>query len=299
MIPSLGAPPLADVVTEMLGHLETRMPGGPGAPVPDPSVSVVSLSEKALGLGNRRGNEGRDRLPLVALKGGHLDAEVRFQLWGDGPGQVDGAFGTLRQNLLTDQDALRSAGFLLLDGTGATPAEPFPDPGGWRGTADYRVLYEYRYAETEGAEGLIARIAVDLDGSAFSVTDHMALWDKHGAADLEVRRGGRRSLTLGGLYVVSFLPAGWDGAQLQVRSRAEGVIRQRTFADVRTFVAEVVPDGDPLELGAKTFHAGRIELPTPLTLSRGSDFFRISYAEPRLNDAGADTEAALYLRAIA
>jgi hypothetical protein len=304
VIPSDGAPPLADVVTDLLDALRPRIPAGPGAPVPDSGVSVVSLTERSVGIGNRRGNDERGPFPLIALKGGRLEAEVRFQLWAAGPADVDTAAQALQQTLLTDRDALRTAGFLRLDGAGTTPAEQqLFGPDAWRGTADYRVLYEYHWADTDGALGLIARIPIRIDGDLASetttVTDHMALWDTHGAPDLEVRQGGHRTVTIRGLYVVSFLPVGWDGAQVELRSRSNGLLRQRTFTDVRALLAELTAGGDPVQLGTKTFETGRLDFAEPVTIARGSDFFRVHYADDRLNDAGADTEAALYLRAFA
>lgn len=299
MIPSVGAPSLSAVVAEMLGHLGGRLPAPPPPPVPAPAVGIVELTERTVGLGNRRGNDGRGPFPLIALKGGRLDGTVRFQLWAANPPAVDAAVLALQQALLADRDALAAAGFLRLDGAGTTPAEPFADPAAWRGTADYRLLYEYRYAETEGAESLIARIPIAVDGETTLVTDQMARWDTHGAPDLEVRRGGRRSAAVRGLYAVSFLPAGWDGEQVTVESLTGGLLRQRTFPDVRTLLAEFAPDGDPVELGARVYTTGRMDFAEPLTLARGSDFFRVRYAEQRLTDAGADTEAVLYLRAFA
>jgi hypothetical protein len=283
----------------MLGHLEDRLPAAPPPPVPAPAVGVVEMTERAVGLGNRRGNDGRGPFPMIALKGGRLDAIVRFQLWAANPPGVDAAVLALQQALLADRGALTAAGFLRLDGSGTTPAEPFADPAAWRGTADYRLLYEYRYAETEGAESLIARIPIAVDGETTVVTDWMARWDTHGAPDLEVRRGGRRSLAIRGLYVVSFLPAGWDGERVTVESLSGGLLRRRNFPDVRALVAELTADGDDVELGTKTYATGRLDFAEPVTLARAGDFFRVRYDGERLTDAGADTEAVLYLRAFA
>jgi hypothetical protein len=106
----------------MLDHLRERLPEGEPDPIPEPSVEVVRLAERPVGLGNRRGNEGRGPAPLVALKGGRLETTVRFQLWAGSREAVDGSVLGLQQSLLGEREALLARGFLRLAANGTGPA---------------------------------------------------------------------------------------------------------------------------------------------------------------------------------
>jgi hypothetical protein len=279
----------------MLDHLRERLPEGEPDPIPEPSVEVVRLAERPVGLGNRRGNEGRGPAPLVALKGGRLETTVRFQLWAGSREAVDGSVLGLQQSLLGEREALLARGFLRLAANGTGPAERTDDPAAWRRTADYDLLYEYRYAETEGADSLIARIPIDIDGETTLVTDRLVRWDENGAATLEVRRSGRRETTLRLLYTVAFLPAGFDGAGVTLESRSDGILRRRNFASLRELVDAFAPDGEDLELGGNTYRTGRLRFADPVILRRGDEFFRLIYGDESF---GAGNEAVVYLRAL-
>src|ERR1041385_3132547 len=83
---------MADAIVTMRAALATFLvrPAAPPAPAPPAStplppnsVTIVSLRERPVGLGDRRGNETRASFAAVALLGGRLEAVVRFQLWGD------------------------------------------------------------------------------------------------------------------------------------------------------------------------------------------------------------------------
>src|SRR4051794_14173480 len=101
---------LADMLAEMRDLLPPPTPG-----VPEPNVSIATVSERALAVGNWRGNERRGTLAAVPLKGGRLDAVVRFQFWAngpDGPIDVDESINELHGRLLAAKETLRAAGFL-------------------------------------------------------------------------------------------------------------------------------------------------------------------------------------------
>jgi hypothetical protein len=294
-IPSRGAPPLVDVVAEMLGHLKSRLPDPGPAPVPAPAVAIVRLTERPVGLGNRRGNEGRGPAPLVALKGCRLEATARFHLWADDLGAVDGSVLALQQELLVDREELRAAGFLRLEAAGATSAERIADPAAWRRTADYDLLYEHRYADTEGAGGLIARVPVDLDGGTTVVTDRLVRWDQHGAPPLEVRRRGRGEITLRMLYAVAFLPSGFDGAPVTLESLSGGLPHRRDFTSLRELLDAFTAERGEIELDGNSYRTGRLTFADPVILRRGDELFRLSYGDQSF---GAGSEAVVYLRTL-
>src|SRR5436305_10883096 len=82
--------------------------------LPLPSVSVASLSERAVGLNNRIGTETRGGFAVIALKGIRLDALVRFQAWARDIAQVDTDFTNIDSQLMAARDSLRKDGFLRL-----------------------------------------------------------------------------------------------------------------------------------------------------------------------------------------
>jgi hypothetical protein len=89
---------------------------------------VTRVAERALAIGNRRGTERRGSFAVAALKGGRLDAVVRFQFMANEPDAVDAAVEELHKRLLADRDKLWAAGFLrvgcrgnVAGGTGLPP----------------------------------------------------------------------------------------------------------------------------------------------------------------------------------
>jgi len=296
VIPAHGSPRLSEVVSEMLSHLKSRLPAPAVPPIPPPSVSLVRMTEQPVGLGQRRGNEARGPFPLVALKGGRLDAVVRFQLWADGPNAADAALLDLQQELLRDRDELVASGFLRLESAESPPAERVEDPSAWRRLADYRLLYEFHYAESEGADSLIARIPVAVDGETTVIDDRLVRWDEHEAPSLEVRCGGRRATAVDRLHIVASLPDGWDGAGVTEESFSAGIHRSRSFDSVRELLEAIEPDGEPVELGGRTYRTGRLRLTEPVTLRRGDEYYRLTYAQEKFDSGGS--EAVVYLRAL-
>ena len=201
----------------MLAELEGYTDG-----LPEPSVSALRVDERALALGNRRGLERRGSFAVVELKGGRLDAVVRFQFLADEPSAVDSAVQDLQRSLLRARDALWTAGFLRITAEGTSPAEHLPALTRWRKTTDYRVLYEYHYWDTDGAESIIARIPIhsdleELDSlprETTTVTDEIVRWDREGAPALQVAALAGSRLRVAGLAILVYLPAGWTGTEV-------------------------------------------------------------------------------------
>jgi hypothetical protein len=295
------------------------------AGLPAPSVSLVSASEKAVGVGNRIVDETRGPLPAIAMKGQRLDAVVRFQLWAATPDAVELLTEELQQRVQTEREQLRKAGFiatnpkaalliasflrLLVENTSLP--EHIASPDSWRQSSTYRVLYEFRDRDDDGADSLIARIPINFTGGFNEntvVTDDLVRWDKIEAPALETRRRGRRVKQISSLVIFAFLPAGFDGDGVTVKVSIGGVTKQKSFASLRAFhdafdLEAGTPERPLAELGGNQYHAGLMKFPNtgfpdfpdPILLTRGDDAMEISYASPSL---GAGNDAVVYLRVI-
>jgi hypothetical protein len=288
-------------------------------PLPDPDISVASLRERPLAVGNRLGTELRASFAAVEQKGGRLEAVVRFQVWGGDPASVDTRIKELNGRLLAakeellgrfipSKNGLWSAGFLRLEAEGISPGENVSGPNAWRKWADYRVLYEYHYFDTDGAGSLIARIPIDINsifGESTVVTDEMVRWDDMAAPALELNGRIRQGFSVGAIYILAHLPGGWDGSSVKISTSSGGLVREKSFASLRVFRdafdLEKESGGPPIvyktvELAGKCYFAGRmafpnVEFPDPIKLKERSDFFQISYGTPPF-----DSDAVVYLR---
>lgn len=170
---------LDKVVAAMLGALGGYLPP-PNPPLPDPTLAVASMTERLVGLGKLRGTGSSGPLGVIALKGIRLDSVARFQLWAPGPSEAEKALSNLNSRLLADRDKLRANGFLRVGLQAAPPAEPIPPVNGWRKYAEYQILYEFAYQDTDEADSLIAKIPISIDsgfGESVTVTDEMTRWD--------------------------------------------------------------------------------------------------------------------------
>jgi hypothetical protein len=306
------AGPLNSVVSSLLGLLDDFLPPSPGGALPDPSVQVVTFTQREVGLGQWRGTETRADLAVVALKGVRLDAITRYQVWAADANAASAAIGDLQGRLLGAGEALRGLGVLDLQAHEMTgPAFEAGVPG-WYAAVDFRVLYEFQYQDDDGASSLIARIPIDLDperaGSPdrehLEVTDAMVRWDELAAPQLvlEAARGFRQVRHLSVLALLPALPANpadptaWHGAPVVLAVDQGGVRTQRVFATVRELVDACSPDGS-VELGGGTYVGGTLELaaaglPGPATLTRPGDAFKVTYSAASFDDG-----AVLYLRA--
>jgi hypothetical protein len=138
----------ATMLSQMLSVLDKYLPL-PIPLLPAPSFSAVSLTEKAIGVGNWRGNQTRGGFAVVAWKGGRFDGVVRFQLWGNELDDVENALKELSDRLEADKATLRSQGFLRFAIDTISLAE-FSEPLNlWFKTADYKALYEFYYKDTD------------------------------------------------------------------------------------------------------------------------------------------------------
>jgi hypothetical protein len=250
---SNGSPYLDLVVAAMLGRLDDYLPV-PAPPLPAPSVSVASVRERAVGLGNCRGMESRGSFAVVELKGIRLDALARFQLWASGPAEADTAITDLNARLMADRDNLQVQGFLRIALESTLPADPVPPPvSAWRKHADYRVLYEHHYTDTDGAESLIARIPVGIDSNleeATTITDEMVRWDNQDAAALVVR--GRFSV--GDLSALAFVPGTAPSGTVTLMRTFDGAAGPpTTHATLAAFLAAVAGPNAPERHAHATF----------------------------------------------
>jgi hypothetical protein len=317
------------IMLQGLGAFLPEDDGGDGLPAP--SVSVVRVRERAVGLGNRRGTERRGPFATVELKGGRLDAVVRFQVWGDDASAADEAIAALQGGILGARDPLWTAGYLRVSAVGTSQAEQGASPDAWRRSADYEVLYEFHYQDAGDAESIIARIPIHSDpeeGDSLlrettTVTDEMVRWDDEGAAALEVAAPLGTAVSVNGLASLAYLPLGWTGAQVTLARLERGSAApptsyptlaeflaavtdaedpdrhaQVTFASVADLLGAFTSAGDPIELGdwdedgtLDAYEPGSLAFDPPVRLERSRDLMRLSYGE-----AAFDAAAVVYLR---
>jgi len=308
----------AEALTHMLAALRSA---DYVSDLPNPSVSLVRVEERNLGLGNFRGTERRENASVMALKGGRLDAVVRFAFEDADKAEVASAVEVLQGRMLAARDAQWRDGFLRITAQDATLEEQDAFSGLWRKAIDYRVLYEFHYRELD-AESLIARIPVEIDGAygeSFLVSDEMTRWDNLTAPQLLVR--GR--LTVRGFSAYSFLPGIPPAGTVTVLRTFSGAVgppttypdwptyqaavtdavspdrhAQVVLASIPAFLASFAPSGDATTLGdwdedglPDEYTPVSLALDLPIQLERGESI-QIAYA-----DAALDTAAVLYLRA--
>jgi hypothetical protein len=301
------------VLDEMLGKLgdflSALVPPGPPPPPPPqppppPTLSLVSVTEQSVGIGNRRGTGMVGSFNVLALKGLQLDAVVRFQYWGETSDEAEASVAGLHGRLRMAGNELRAAGFLRVEAAGTSLSESVAAVNDfWRKTADYRVLYEFQYQDNDGAESLLAQIPVDIIDffkKPMIVTADMIRWDKVAAPTLVVRGNGSRSRRFNALSLLAFLPGGWNGVGLvKVKTFVGGDVQEHDFPSVRDFSDAFAPAAGTVALGANSYVAGRLALDEigfpvvlPLTL-KGNDFLEVSYLPEKF-----DGDAVVYLRVL-
>jgi len=242
-------PPLDQVIDAMIKFLRDYLPQ-PIAGLPFPGVAVASVRERAVGLNNYISTETRSSFPIVAHKGIRLDALVRFQTWADDPVQLDTAFSNLDAHLMADRDALRGNGFLRLALENTVTADQVTSLNAWRKQADYRVLYEHRFQDSDGAESLIARIRIDsmpeesggLPSETTIITDKMGRWDNASAPPFVIR--GR--FNVGGLAALRFIAGANPGGIVTLTRTVDGLAGQPTLQPtLQDFLAAVAGPNAP------------------------------------------------------
>jgi hypothetical protein len=308
------------MLTAMLNALETYLPP-PAPPIPAASVSTVSVTERTIGLGNHRNMETRGGFAVVAIKGGRLDAVVRFHVWANQLDEVDAALNQLRDRLESDKEILRSVGFLRLAIAATSIAEFDFNLNAWVKTTDYKVLYEFSYEDNDGAESLITRIPVNINseyGESTIVIGDIVRWDNETSPVL-VASG---SSNIRGLAALTFIP-GTAPSGIVIVKRTDGSpdplityptlaeflnavtnpvapIRQGQviFATLSDFLNALPIAGTSISLGdwnadgvADTYESRQLNFTAPIVLTGAGDRLEISY-----QSAALDRVAVIYLR---
>src|SRR5205807_7492886 len=89
-----------------------------------------------------------------------------------------------------ERNNLWTNGFLRVALDGTSSSENVPSLSAWRQTADVRVLYEFRFEDSDDSQSLIAHIPILINGTyneTTTVTDEMTRWDNQAAPGLAVR----------------------------------------------------------------------------------------------------------------
>jgi hypothetical protein len=295
-------------------------------------VSITSVTEKPVGLGNFRGEERRGGITAVALKGGRLSGLARFQLWADAPDEAGILADGLHGRLLAAKDSLWNDGFLKFIGQTASLPEHTPSLDAWYKTLDYQFLYEYHYEDSDGAESLIATIPIHTDPEepdsplreTSVVSDALVRWDQDGALPLTL--AGR--LNLSQLSMLIFVPGTMPGDPVAiVRTFAGATVSPTdypsftdfmtavthpqnperngrfTFATFTDFLNAFATTGDLIALGdwdesgiPDTYEGRQLAWTPPIRLATSVDRLQIIYA-PGSSEPKFDQTAVLYLQA--
>lgn len=238
---------MALVLGRMLEDLQELLVHVDGQP--DPAVLLISVNEAPVGLGSFLGEETRGPLGRVELKGGRLECVVRFTLWGANAAAANEAVLGLQGGLLGASRRLAGRGFLRFNAL--TSSQPAFDSAlnSWGRTADYGLLYEYRYEATDAAESLIARIPVHADQErpdspereTMLITDEMARWDELVAPILRAR-GPVRVARLTALVFAPVLPGGEVVLRRTFDGAAGAPVEHGSLAE---FLAALADEGAP------------------------------------------------------
>lgn len=327
-LPAAVSPLLNSVMTHVLHLLEHYLP--PTNPfLPPPGVFTVEAWERPVGIGNRVGSQRLGAFGALERKGLRLEARVRFELWDDRPHKVEQAMAELHTRLMTDGDALWAQGFLHLSLEEAALVEYLRSLDAWRKAADYRLLFEHRYEDADGAQSLIARIPIESDleirkspqRETSQVTDEMARWDNEEAAPLAIRG----PISIGGLSALHFVPGPSPTGTVLLKRTFEGAAGPATtyatldsflaalagagggerhgqvvFSSLNDFLGAFSAAGDPVALGdwdvnmaPDLYQSGVLTLFPAIRLPRPTDLLEISHQHSALNEV-----AVIYLKAM-
>lgn len=332
---AVAAARMTEALEAMLARLRdaAALPGETDA-LPAADVTILSVEQKLIGLGHFRGQELRQGIAPVALKGGRLLATLQLQFWGASPAEVGALSTTLHGRLLGARLLLQQQGFLRLRAAGSSLPDYLGSLDAWRKTLTYEVLYEYHYEDADGAEGLIARIPIAADLETRNspqrettvVSDALTRWDNTAAPALELR-GVMDVRRLNALVYFAGPPP--SGSVEWLRTTALATTPPQDFATFDDFLAAVTDpdnpalnarflfpslveflnlfDSDPnlVSMGnwnadedelLDTYLARSLPLARPLRLRRGSDRLRVTYA-PGSGAPQFDQVGIVYLRA--
>jgi hypothetical protein len=224
-VSTLAADRFNAAVTSMIGHLSGFLPNA------DATLALLEAEERPVGVGNWQGNVERGPLAVLGVRGGRVQARVRFDLRGATPQAASAAVLQLQQRVRAARlDPLTPwiHDFLVLEPDGGEPASLQAPGGPWRQSAEYRVLFEYRYDDPEGTGSLIVRIPLELRGEHHeddAVTRDLTRWDRFGAPPLRVR--GPRTLTA--LSALVHPGGGFPHGQVTVLRTHDGAVGLPTF----------------------------------------------------------------------
>jgi hypothetical protein len=227
-------------VTAMIGHLNHFLPPD-GMPPRPASLTVLEAAERPVGVGNVQGNVERGPLAVLGVRGGRVQARVRYDLRAGTPHEAAIAVQQLQQRVRAARlDPLLPwmRDFLVLEPDGSDPAGLI-GAGEWRQSVEYRALFEYRYEDPEEAGSLIVRIPLELRGEHHeddAVTRDLTRWDRESAAPL-VLRGPR---TVGRITLLSFTGGGVPPGQVSIRRTFDGAPPGVLRGSMATFAASVL-----------------------------------------------------------
>lgn len=288
------------VLSDMLAILGKYI-DSPSSNLPKSSVSIVSMTKRPASIGNRLGVADLGSFSTVEIKGGRLDAVVRFNLWGDGPEDVDREMVKLQGKILVARDCLRADGFLIVALMDSSSPEQATSADAWRRYADYRVLYEFNYPDADGALSLISQIPISVDGHITIVSDGMVRWDNQSALPLLAQGLSGRLPHIGSVSMIAFLPVEWDGLEVTISATIKGSKHECKFAHLRDFcnAFDLERENGNLKtavFGEKNYLIGHLafpnsNFPNPIIFQGNDDNFRISYAASSL-----DSSAVVYFR---
>ncbi|MCA9941846.1 MAG: hypothetical protein H6656_00665 [Ardenticatenaceae bacterium] len=217
---------------------------------PAHTVSVVGVTERSLGLGNRRGMARSGAFNVISLKGGRLDVTVAFVLWADDLTAVEELMNTLQGMLLAASTDLWASGILRIEAEEAALADFVGGIDAWRKTAVYRILYEFHYEDGDGALSLIAKIPVeaqtDFGGETTVVTDRMVRWDNEGTTPLILK--GRDEISQ--ISILALMPETASGSVTVTRTFTGASEDPETFPEFAAFLT-AVSGPNPIALHAQ------------------------------------------------
>jgi hypothetical protein len=273
-------------------------------------------------LGNHVGQDLRGSFGVATLKGVRLDAVARYQLWADTPGDVEAVSQTLISQILGAFDDLRARGVLRLSLKNVSLIEGVAGAG-LRQIAEFSVLFEFPYSDSEGAESLIARIPIGINsvfGEQTVVTDEMARWDNEAAPALLL--SGR--MRIGKLLALAFIPGAAPGGAVTLTRTFDGATgapavhpdlpsfltaitqpnnperhSRMSFASVSDFLNVFVAAGADITLGdwntdgtPDIYQSKSLAIESAIELPSATDRFEIAFQNPSFNQV-----AVVYLRA--
>jgi hypothetical protein len=254
---------------------------------PAGSVTLVDLSDRPVLL---------DGPPAAQARVLQLAGLARFQLWFAAAIGTDSGVNQLTASLLGQRQALRSQGLLRLRHAGVGEPAEFT-AGLWGRYVDVDVLYEYAYADSGDALGLIAAVKVNADAEPFTVTGRTTRWDAVSAPALVAR--GPVTLSRITLIAHASAPSGpveflrtvddgpppvSVGTLPAFLAAVGGILPARlsarcTVFDLATLRAAMTSAGDPVPLGdlAVPYQRLTLSIDPPLRLATGLDRFEISH----------------------